>query len=96
MRIASAMADALGSASSFILVLTIAAQVHEQWRDDQSAGVSVWLFVAQVAASIGSPCTGSCRQPGVRRHERAHARERVGGLWIKLRHRRRARAPAPA
>ncbi|HET7435846.1 MAG TPA: hypothetical protein VFN10_14155, partial [Thermoanaerobaculia bacterium] len=40
-------------ASSVILVLTIAKQVHKQWRDRTSAGVSTWLFIGQLAASTG-------------------------------------------
>ncbi|MFL5262729.1 MAG: hypothetical protein ACJ79L_10070, partial [Anaeromyxobacteraceae bacterium] len=47
------MTEMLGWASSFILVLTIAKQVLKQWREDQSAGVSRWLFVGQMAASLG-------------------------------------------
>jgi uncharacterized protein with PQ loop repeat len=45
--------DALGWLSSFILVLTIAKQVHKQWREGSSEGVSRWLFVGQLAASTG-------------------------------------------
>ena len=47
------MVDAIGWASSVILVLTIAKQVHKQWRDRTSIGVSTWLFVGQLAASVG-------------------------------------------
>jgi MtN3 and saliva related transmembrane protein len=47
------MLDALGWVSSFILVLTIGKQVHKQWRDGSSEGVSKWLFIGQMAASIG-------------------------------------------
>ncbi len=47
------MTEALGWISSFILVLTIAKQVHKQWREDTSRGVSRWLFVGQLAASAG-------------------------------------------
>jgi uncharacterized protein with PQ loop repeat len=45
--------EIIGWASSFILVLTIARQVHKQWESGNSEGVSVWLFVGQMAASIG-------------------------------------------
>jgi MtN3 and saliva related transmembrane protein len=45
--------EAIGWASSFILVLTIAKQVHKQWKAGTSEGVSTWLFVGQMAASIG-------------------------------------------
>jgi MtN3 and saliva related transmembrane protein len=47
------MTEAIGWASSLILILTIAKQVHKQWRDRTSAGVSTWLFVGQLAASTG-------------------------------------------
>jgi uncharacterized protein with PQ loop repeat len=45
--------DAIGWASSFILVLTLARQVLKQWREGGSEGVSRWLFVGQTAASLG-------------------------------------------
>lgn len=47
------LTEAIGWASSLILILTIAKQVHKQWRDRTSAGVSTWLFVGQLAASTG-------------------------------------------
>lgn len=47
------MIEALGWGSSLILILTIAKQVHKQWSDHTSAGVSTWLFVGQLAASVG-------------------------------------------
>jgi MtN3 and saliva related transmembrane protein len=47
------MIEILGWASSFILLLTLVKQVHKQWRDKNSEGLSKWLFIGQVAASIG-------------------------------------------
>ncbi|HEX2836154.1 MAG TPA: hypothetical protein VHW00_24325 [Thermoanaerobaculia bacterium] len=47
------MIDVIGWASSLVLVLTIATQIAKQWRDRTSAGVSTWLFVGQLAASVG-------------------------------------------
>jgi MtN3 and saliva related transmembrane protein len=47
------MTEAIGWASSVILILTIAKQVYKQWHDHTSAGVSVWLFLGQLAASAG-------------------------------------------
>ena len=47
------MIEILGWASSLILVATIAKQVYKQWHDHTSAGVSTWLFVGQLAASVG-------------------------------------------
>ncbi|HEY8945063.1 MAG TPA: hypothetical protein VIM73_12410 [Polyangiaceae bacterium] len=47
------MPDAIGWLSSVILLATIAKQIHKQWHDESSRGVSTWLFVGQTAASIG-------------------------------------------
>ena len=47
------MTEAVGWISSCILVLTIAKQVYKQWREGSSEGVSKWLFVGQMAASLG-------------------------------------------
>ena len=47
------MVDAIGWASSVILVLTIAKQVFKQWQAGTSEGVSMWLFIGQLAASAG-------------------------------------------
>jgi MtN3 and saliva related transmembrane protein len=43
----------IGWASSVILVLTLAKQVHKQWHAGTSEGVSKWLFAGQMAASLG-------------------------------------------
>jgi uncharacterized protein with PQ loop repeat len=45
--------EIIGWLSSAILVVTIATQVHKQWKDRTSEGVSRWLFVGQTAASLG-------------------------------------------
>lgn len=47
------MTEAIGWISSVILLLTIAKQVHKQWHDGTSEGVSRWLFLGQLAASTG-------------------------------------------
>ena len=47
------MSGIIGWISSSILVLTLFAQIHKQWSDDTSKGVSAWLFVGQLAASFG-------------------------------------------
>ena len=47
------MIAVVGWASSVVLILTIATQIAKQWRDHSSAGVSTWLFVGQLAASVG-------------------------------------------
>lgn len=46
-------ADVIGWMSAFILVLTISRQVYTQWRTGCIEGVSKWLFVGQLAASLG-------------------------------------------
>ena len=47
------MQEAIGWASSIILLLTIAKQVYKQWKEGSSENVSRWLFVGQTAASVG-------------------------------------------
>ena len=47
------MIELLGWTSSVILLLTLVKQVHKQWRDGTSEGVSRWLFTGQLAASLG-------------------------------------------
>lgn len=47
------MPDAIGWLASIVLIVTIATQIAKQWRDHTSAGVSTWLFVGQLAASVG-------------------------------------------
>jgi MtN3 and saliva related transmembrane protein len=47
------LVDAIGWAASVILILTIGRQVYTQWKTGSSSGVSKWLFVGQVTASIG-------------------------------------------
>jgi uncharacterized protein with PQ loop repeat len=45
--------DLVGWLAAAILLATLANQVYRQWRDRSVRGVSPWLFVGQVAASIG-------------------------------------------
>ncbi len=47
------MTEAVGWVSSVILVLTIGKQVFKQWQEGSSEGVSKWLFIGQMAASLG-------------------------------------------
>lgn len=47
------MQDWIGWVASAILVLTLGRQVFKQWHDETSKGVSVWLYVGQIASSIG-------------------------------------------
>lgn len=45
--------DIIGWISAAILVLTISRQVYSQWRSGSIAGVSKWLFIGQISASLG-------------------------------------------
>lgn len=46
-------ADIIGWAASLVLLLTIGRQVYTQYRTRSTAGVSHWLFIGQLAASVG-------------------------------------------
>jgi uncharacterized protein with PQ loop repeat len=43
----------IGWTSSAILLATLIRQVYTQWKSHDVSGVSRWLFVGQVAASVG-------------------------------------------
>ena len=45
--------ELIGWIAAIILLATIARQVYSQWRDRTSLGVSKWLFVGQILASVG-------------------------------------------
>jgi len=45
--------DLIGWLSAAVLVLTISRQVYSQWRSRSVAGVSRWLFIGQMSASLG-------------------------------------------
>ena len=45
--------ELVGWVSSFILVLTIWKQIYKQWQEGSSENVSKWLFIGQMAASLG-------------------------------------------
>jgi MtN3 and saliva related transmembrane protein len=47
------MTEIIGWASSLILLLTLVKQVHKQWKDKTSEGISVFLFTGQITASAG-------------------------------------------
>ena len=47
------MTEIIGWASSIILLMTLIKQVYKQWKERTGEGVSKWLFVGQLAASIG-------------------------------------------
>lgn len=45
--------DMVGWAASAILIATLLRQCYVQWTDQSAKGVSRWLFVGQILASIG-------------------------------------------
>ncbi|HSK71129.1 MAG TPA: SemiSWEET family transporter [Pyrinomonadaceae bacterium] len=47
------MTEIIGWASSLILLATLVKQVYKQWKEGTGEGVSNWLFVGQLLASIG-------------------------------------------
>lgn len=42
-----------GYAASIILLATLATQIRKQWEKGSTEGVSRWLFIGQLLASIG-------------------------------------------
>ena len=46
-------AEIIGWASSMILLATLIKQVVRQWRERSTEGISSWLFIGQLTASIG-------------------------------------------
>ncbi|MEP7214343.1 MAG: SemiSWEET family transporter [Acidobacteriota bacterium] len=47
------LTEVIGWASSIILLMTLVKQVYKQWKEGTAEGVSKWLFVGQLFASIG-------------------------------------------
>jgi len=50
---ADGMIEAVGWAAAAILLLTIGRQVYTQWKTASVQGVSHWLFIGQISASVG-------------------------------------------
>jgi uncharacterized protein with PQ loop repeat len=47
------MTELIGWGSSIVLLATLIKQVYKQWKDGTSEGISKWLFVGQLGASVG-------------------------------------------
>ena len=45
--------ELIGWVSATVLLVTIGRQVYSQWRDRSSQGLSRWLFIGQIMASVG-------------------------------------------
>jgi MtN3 and saliva related transmembrane protein len=48
--------NVIGWVSTMVLLATIGRQVYSQWKSKATSGVSRWLFVGQISASIGFIC----------------------------------------
>jgi len=47
------MIEIIGWLASATLLATIVTQIVRQWQEGTSQGVSKWLFIGQIAASVG-------------------------------------------
>lgn len=47
------MTPLIGWFSSLVLLATLVNQVWKQWKSGESKGISKWLFLGQLTASIG-------------------------------------------
>lgn len=45
--------EAIGWASTCVLLATLSRQVFTEWKSGATEGVSKWLFIGQMAASVG-------------------------------------------
>lgn len=45
--------ELIGWLSSGVLLVTLLRQVWTQWKSESTGGVSAWLFIGQVTASVG-------------------------------------------
>jgi uncharacterized protein with PQ loop repeat len=89
--------EAVGWISSLILVLTIGKQVYKQWQEGSSRNVSKWLFVGQLAASVGFTIYSWMVRNWVFVFTNGFMiLNGVAGLWITLHHRRRERREGSA
>jgi MtN3 and saliva related transmembrane protein len=86
----------IGWLSSAILLLTLGKQVHKQWREGRSEGVSIWLFVGQMAASVGFLAYSILVSNWVFTVTNALlVANGATGYWITWRNQRRSRGDAP-
>ena len=47
------MTELIGWFAAAVLLTTIGRQVYSEWRDGRSVGLSRWLFIGQMTASVG-------------------------------------------
>jgi MtN3 and saliva related transmembrane protein len=46
------MTECIGWFAAAVLLATIGRQVYSQWRDGNTKGLSRWLFIGQITASL--------------------------------------------
>ncbi|CAE6766645.1 hypothetical protein XarzCFBP7410_04595 [Xanthomonas arboricola pv. zantedeschiae] len=46
------LVDLVGWLASAVLIATLIRQIYKQWRSDAAQGVSRWLFIGQISASV--------------------------------------------
>ena len=91
------MRDLVGWCSSFVLLLTLGKQIHKQWADGTSKGVSIWLYIGQISANIGfSIYSGLLGNIVFLITNLLLLLSSMVGLGIVLMHRRRAARKKPA
>jgi uncharacterized protein with PQ loop repeat len=89
------MSDAIGWASSALLLVTLLIQIRAQWRARHTESVSPWLFVGQLGANLGFVVYSVQVDSAVFIvTNTALAMVAVTGLATLLLHRRRERARA--
>jgi uncharacterized protein with PQ loop repeat len=85
--------DVLGWVSSLVLFLTLSQQIRLQWRSRESRGVSKWLFIGQLAASVGFSVYSYLLDNWVFLTTNLLLVANAGvGEWVTLRNRRCAKA----
>lgn len=47
------LTEIIGWSAAVVLLLTLSRQVYTEWRERSTRGLSKWLFLGQLAASIG-------------------------------------------
>ncbi len=84
--------ELVGWLASAVLLATLLRQVYSQWKSGQTQGVSRWLFIGQVTASVGFTLYSWLLQNWVFLFTNiAILMTAVAGEIVYLRNRRRAR-----
>lgn len=88
------MTEAIGWASSLILLTTILTQVRKQWQSGTSKGVSKYLYIGQITASVGFTIYSWLLKNWVFTVTNGLLLlSAIAGLLIVFKHRRRKRGP---